>query len=64
MPETTTGVADVNGARIAYDVTGNGPPVLLLHAGLGDRRMWDDQVPAFAQHFTVVRVKSEPPPRA
>jgi 3-oxoadipate enol-lactonase len=36
-------------------VAGNGPAVLLLHAGIGDRRMWDDQVPAFAEHFTVVR---------
>src|SRR5918993_400004 len=49
------GVATLNGAEIAYDVAGSGPPVLLLHAGLGDRRMWDDQVRAFAKHFTVVR---------
>jgi pimeloyl-ACP methyl ester carboxylesterase len=53
--QTRNGVAEVNGARIAYDVAGSGPPVLLLHAGLGDRRMWDAQVPAFAEHFTVVR---------
>lgn len=59
MPQSNvraeSGVADVNGARIAYDVAGSGPPVLLLHAGLGDRRMWDAQVPAFAEHFTVIR---------
>jgi 3-oxoadipate enol-lactonase len=60
MPDSRTqqpqaGVAAVNGARIAYDVTGSGPPVLLLHAGLGDRRMWDEQLPAFAEHFTVIR---------
>ncbi len=52
---TQDGVAEVNGARIAYDVAGSGPPVLLLHAGIGDRRMWDAQIPAFAEHFTVVR---------
>src|SRR5215211_1571096 len=50
-----SGIAEVNGARIAYDVAGSGPPVLLLHAGIGDRRMWDAQVPVFAEHFTVVR---------
>jgi 3-oxoadipate enol-lactonase len=50
-----SGIADVNGARIAYDVAGSGRPVLLLHAGIGDRRMWDAQVPAFAEHFTVIR---------
>jgi 3-oxoadipate enol-lactonase len=49
------GIAEVNGARIAYDVAGSGPAVLLLHAGIGDRRMWDAQVPAFAKHFTVIR---------
>ena len=53
--QTGNGAAEVNGVRIAYDVAGSGPPVLLLHAGLGDRRMWDAQVPAFAEHFTVIR---------
>src|SRR5687768_6183577 len=59
MPQSNAqpgnGIADVNGARIAYDVAGSGPPVALLHAGIGDRRMWDAQVPAFAEHFTVIR---------
>lgn len=54
MPQESR-FADVNGARIAYDITGEGPALLLLHAGLGDRRMWDDQVSAFAEHFTVIR---------
>jgi pimeloyl-ACP methyl ester carboxylesterase len=53
--QTGSGIADVNGTKIAYDVAGSGPPVLLLHAGIGDRRMWDAQVPAFAEHFTVIR---------
>lgn len=47
--------AEINGASIAYDVAGSGHPLLLLHAGLGDCRMWDDQLPAFAEHFTVIR---------
>ena len=59
MPQSNVqagnGIAAVNGAQIAYDVAGNGPAVLLLHAGIGDRRMWDAQVPAFAEHFTVIR---------
>lgn len=46
----------VDDARIAYDVTGSGPAVLLLHAGLGDRTMWDAQVPALADAFTVIRM--------
>src|SRR5215203_2092413 len=59
MPQSSlhseSGIANVNGARIAYDVAGSGPPVLLLHAGIGDRRMWDAQIPAFAEYFTVIR---------
>ena len=54
LPDTQ--FVSTNRAQIAYDVTGNGPAVLLLHAGLGDRTMWDAQVPAFANEFTVVRV--------
>ena len=32
--------ADSGSARIAYDVEGDGPDVLLLHAGVTDRRSW------------------------
>jgi pimeloyl-ACP methyl ester carboxylesterase len=45
-----------NHASLAYDITGSGPAVLLLHAGLGDRTMWDAQLPALANEFTVIRV--------
>jgi pimeloyl-ACP methyl ester carboxylesterase len=40
---------------LAYDVTGRGPALVLLHAGIAHRGMWDDQVPVFAEHFTVIR---------
>ena len=33
---------------LAYDETGDGPAVLLLHYTVCDRRMWDPQVPALA----------------
>ena len=45
----------VDDTSIAFDVSGSGHPVVLLHAGLADRRMWDEQVEAFAERFTVVR---------
>ena len=45
-----TGFADVNGARLYYQVGGEGHPLLLLHAGVADSRMWDDQFSVFAQH--------------
>jgi len=45
----------VEGGVIAYDVTGAGPAVVLIHGGFGDRRMWDRQVPALALRHRVVR---------
>jgi 3-oxoadipate enol-lactonase len=45
----------VNGVDIAYDEAGAGPALLLLHAGIADRRMWDEVVPTLAERFRVVR---------
>ncbi|MGN9776068.1 alpha/beta fold hydrolase [Micromonospora sp. H33] len=44
----------VNGARLAYDDTGDGTPVVLLHAGIADRRMWREQVDALASRHRVI----------
>lgn len=46
---------EVDGGRIAYDSAGTGPGVVLLHAGLWDRRTWDDQFDTLAASSTVVR---------
>lgn len=55
MPHSTSGFADVNGAKIYYEVSGEGQPLILLHAGVGDSRMWDDQIDAFAGRYRVIR---------
>jgi pimeloyl-ACP methyl ester carboxylesterase len=39
-----------------YDLHGDGPPVVLLHAGLTDSRMWEPQVRSFTQSHSVLRV--------
>jgi pimeloyl-ACP methyl ester carboxylesterase len=39
---------------LAHDVTGSGPPVVLLHEGVADRRMWRHQVPVLEPDHTVV----------
>ncbi len=39
---------------MAYDDQGSGPPVLLLHAGVADRRMWRPQAAALARNHRVV----------
>ncbi|MET8409315.1 alpha/beta fold hydrolase [Streptomyces sp. NPDC005195] len=41
--------------HLSYVVTGDGPPVVLVHAGIADHRMWDAVVPALAERHTVVR---------
>ncbi len=39
---------------LAYEVAGTGEPIVLVHAGVADRRMWDPQWPAFtAAHRTL-----------
>lgn len=52
---TRHGFAKVNGARLYYEVAGSGHPVVLLHAGIADHRMWDDQFAPFAQRYQVIR---------
>jgi len=39
-----SGILETNGARIYYEVEGTGEPVVLIHAGIADLRMWDAQV--------------------
>jgi len=50
-----TGLVEVSGAPLSYDVAGSGPPLVLLHEGIADRRMYDDQFDAFARRHRVVR---------
>jgi 3-oxoadipate enol-lactonase len=38
-----------------YDQHGDGPPLLLIHAGVADGRMWDDQIPALSPLYRVIR---------
>lgn len=44
----------INGARIHYVREGEGMPVMLLHAGVADHRMWGPQVRALSKHFDVI----------
>lgn len=53
--EAPAGTVELDGAPLAYETTGDGPAVLLVHAGVADRRMWHPQVGPLAERFTVVR---------
>ena len=48
-------MTDVNGARIWYEAIGTCPPLVLVHAGIANSRMWDPQVEEFSRDHLVLR---------
>ncbi|HLJ32369.1 MAG TPA: alpha/beta hydrolase [Ktedonobacteraceae bacterium] len=50
-----TGIAEVNGTSLYYEVEGEGHPFVMVHGGLVDRRLWDEQFDVFAQHYKMIR---------
>ena len=42
-------------ADLEWDEAGSGPAILLLHAGIADRRMWDPQMEALADRYRLIR---------
>lgn len=50
-----SGTLETNGARIYYEVDGTGAPVIMLHAGIANLRMWDGQVAALKDAYRVIR---------
>ena len=50
-----SGFAEVNGTKLYYESGGEGPAVVLVHGGLVDSRLWDDQMTPLAERFRVVR---------
>ena len=46
---------DVPGGRLWYEAAADGAPLLLLHAGLVDSRMWGTHVAPLSERYRVVR---------
>jgi 3-oxoadipate enol-lactonase len=44
----------IHGGKLYYEVSGEGHPLVLLHAGVANLRMWDEQVKEFSKHYLVV----------
>jgi pimeloyl-ACP methyl ester carboxylesterase len=63
----TEDFARVRDGRLWYERSGEGFPVVLLHPGLWDSRIWEDQFQEFAKHHDVIRYdtrghgRSDPP---
>jgi pimeloyl-ACP methyl ester carboxylesterase len=53
--DRVTAVLERPGVRLVYEVTGEGPAVVLIHGFGLDMRMWDPQVGPLAVRFRVVR---------
>jgi pimeloyl-ACP methyl ester carboxylesterase len=53
-----SGTAPVNGIDMYYAVYGSGPPVLLIHGGLGYADVWGAQVADLSKDHTVIVAES------
>lgn len=51
-----TGFADINGGKIYFELEGHGPALVLIHGGLVNHHLWDDQFEYFVQQgYQVLR---------
>jgi len=64
---TASGLAPVEGGRLYYEREGSGNPIVWLHGGFLDSRMWEPQFPRFSVRYDLVRYdqrgygRSDPP---
>jgi pimeloyl-ACP methyl ester carboxylesterase len=55
MMEKKTGYISLDDGKVYYETAGEGAPLVFLHAGIVDSRMWEDQWQAFSQRYSVIR---------
>jgi len=68
MPKTqaSSGYVSISNAKLYYEVSGSGIPIVMLHAGVADSRQWNNEFKHFSQYYQTVRYdrrgygKSEP----
>lgn len=52
---SATKYVEAPGGKIAYDESGTGAPIVLIHEAIADRRMWDRDVARLSKRHRVVR---------
>jgi pimeloyl-ACP methyl ester carboxylesterase len=55
MLQSQSSTVEINGATLAYEIAGAGPPLVMLHGHLLDQHQWDDQFQSFAGDYQVLR---------
>ena len=50
-----SGHVAIDGGTLYFEAAGSGAPVILIHGGNLDRRMWDDQFALLQKQFRVIR---------
>ena len=50
-----SGLIPIDGVSLSYELFGSGDPLVLVPGEVADRRVWNDQVAAFAAHYQVLR---------
>lgn len=52
------GLAAVNDIKMYYEIHGDGPPLILLHGGMGNAGYWSNQIPTLSRTYRVIAVDS------
>src|SRR5947209_4191296 len=50
-----SGFIEVESGKLYFEAEGEGPALVLIHAGVAHSGMWDDQFHRFAGHFRTIR---------
>lgn len=50
-----SGYLEIGKAKIYYEEKGSGIPIIMIHGGFLDRRMWDEQFDYFSKDYRVIR---------
>ncbi len=55
MTHIQTGYAEINNARLYFELAGTGTAFVMIHAGIADCRMWEEEFAHFAKSHQVLR---------
>lgn len=50
-----SGYLSIDDSKIYYEIFGKGEPIILIHAGVTDSRMWNYQIEDLSENFKVIR---------